>query len=213
MFTEEPKSTTKKDVAPPKNPVCGPNVTAQVMTAVLNVRNAFNEWNGFKKDIACKGLRELQTGSFAWDINELHEQDWIHGYYGPDCATAGAKPSCKSSVQIKKDCHYAGSVNYVIFGTMCRLCHDHYKSWWDVKYLQYSKLAMINLIDMYKGGLPTQWEPSANYEESKAWAIAGYEGWPLGGSPPKGDRPNCKPACGEPYDGPRFTISWFPFQI
>lgn len=214
MFTEEPESTPKKVLAPPKNPICGPNVTAQVIAAILNVRNAFNGWNFFKKGMACQGLTDLVTATVAWDINELHDQDWIHSYYGPDCATAGAKPSCFASVQIIKDCHYAGSVNYVIFGTMCKLCHDHYKSWLDPKFLQYSKPMMINLIDIYKGGhSPMQAEPSANFEESKAWASAGYDGWPTGGSPPKGDRPNCKPVCGEPYDGPRFTIRWFPFQI
>ncbi len=30
------------------------------------------------------------------------------------------------SVQVGKDCHYAGSVNYVVYGRMMRLCHDDF---------------------------------------------------------------------------------------
>ena len=28
-------------------------------------------------------------------------------------------------MQVGDDCHFVGSINYVLFGTMMRLCHDH----------------------------------------------------------------------------------------
>ncbi|HEX7957567.1 MAG TPA: hypothetical protein VF508_11525, partial [Pyrinomonadaceae bacterium] len=213
LFSDEPEEQKPVHAAPPKNPVCGPNVTVPVAVAKHMVVNAFRGWGTFKRGVACESLLHPVVGLVAWDINELHDQDWI-GDYRPDCATRGATPSCLSSVQIVKGCHYAGSVNYVIFGVMFRLCHDHFMVTSDARFFLYSKEGMLKLIDLYKGGgSPLQSEPSANFEASKAWAAAGFDGWPSGGSTPKGDRPNCKPACEEPYSGPRFTVSWKPFEI
>jgi hypothetical protein len=71
---------------------------------------------------------------------------------------------------------------------------------------------MRQLIDIYKGtgvtGLAT---PSANFGPSTAWAEAGYDGWPSGGSPPPGDCP-CTPMCPTPYTGPSFRVNWYPNQ-
>jgi hypothetical protein len=194
----------------PEGFVCGPNVTVPVAVAVSNIQTSFGGWNLLSKVLACSNLLDPIIGTFAWDINELHMQDWILGYR-PDCATRGATPACDASVQISKGCHYAGSVNYVIFGTMCKLCHDFLFNILDPRWLDFTEPAMLTLISLYKGDLaPFQAEPSANFEASKSWARVGYRGWPSANSPP-GDRPNCKPICREPYDGPRFTVNWFPF--
>jgi hypothetical protein len=41
--------------------------------------------------------------------------------------------------------------------------------------------------------------PAGNYEASKAWAIAGYSGWPSGKWPPGDRNDRCKPNCLLPY--------------
>jgi hypothetical protein len=193
-----------------EEPICGPNVTVPVIVATNKVKNAFKQWNWFKQGVACKGLINPLIAYGAWDITELHIQDWIYSNYGPNCATADASPACHASVQIVNDCHYAGSVNYVIFGTMCKLCFDHYQTKMkDPDQFIYTKELMLELINLYKGGD----EPSANFEESKAWASAGYDGWPSGGSTPEGDRKNCRAICEKPYTGPAFTVTWYPFEI
>jgi hypothetical protein len=216
-LAEQAKLAEEEELEQPEESVCGPNVTAPVIVAIHNVKNAFSGSNLLTKELVCKGLLDpLLSGPRAWDINELHKQEWIHTDYGPKCATANATPACHASVQITKECHYAGSVNYVIFGTMCKLCYAHYLTMIlvnPVDWLLFTKPAMLELINLYKGHHKLEGEPSANFEESKAWASAGYDGWPSGGSPPKGDRPNCKPACGIPYTGPRFTVYWFPFNM
>ncbi|HTX00011.1 MAG TPA: hypothetical protein VMD59_14600 [Acidimicrobiales bacterium] len=44
---------------------------------------------------------------------------------------------------------------------------------------------------------------------SKAWALAGYDGWPAVAEP-AGDRGNCAPSCPTPYSGGPFTLFWYP---
>src|SRR5262249_52961686 len=107
---------------------CGPDVTAQVADAVTLTRNAFSGWSGDQRTEACEDLRSVRHGGYAWDIVQLHNNAWILDYRSDLCATAGASPPCGSTVQVADQCHYAGSANYVIFGTMCRLCREHFLS-------------------------------------------------------------------------------------
>ena len=192
--------------------VCGPDVTKQVEDAVAKARSLFAAWTAEQKDESCEDLRGITTGSYAWDIVELHNNGWILSYR-PLCATQGATPPCGSTVQVGRECYYAGSPNYVIFGTMCRLCYDHfyaqgraganvgYTGWMD-----FTEKSMLDLIDLYKSG-------SGNVAPSKAWAVAGRDGWPSGGKPPKGDRPGCAPQCSQPYTGPAFRVNWYPYEF
>jgi hypothetical protein len=189
--------------------ICGPDVTRQVEDAVASARSLFAGWTPDQKNEACEDLRGVTTGSYAWDIVELHNNAWILNYR-PLCATQGATPPCGSTVQVSHECYYAGSPNYVIFGTMCRLCYDHfyaqgraganvgYTGWMD-----FTERSMLDLIDLYKSS-------SGNVGPSKAWAVAGRDGWPSGGSPPSGDRPGCAPQCSQPYTGPTFRVNWYP---
>jgi hypothetical protein len=71
---------------------------------------------------------------------------------------------------------------------------------------------MLALINLYKlGGLT-----GGNVETASKWAIAGYRGWPSGGSSPPGDRNNCAPTCPTPYRGSQwgfdFKITWCPYE-
>lgn len=192
--------------------ICGPDVTAQVESAVAEARTAFSGWDRDERDEACDALDSVRTGSCAWDIVELHNNAWIHQDFRPSCATQGATPACGETVQVGSECFYSGSPNYVIFGTMCKLCAEHYLGipLINTGFARFTRASMTALIDIYKGsgvtGLAT---PSGNYRESRAWALAGYEGWPAGGTPPAGDRPGCAPVCGRPYAG-SFRVHWHP---
>jgi outer membrane protein OmpA-like peptidoglycan-associated protein len=190
--------------------ICGPDVTRQVEDAVASARSLFAGWTPDQKNEACEDLRGVTTGSAAWDIVELHNNAWILNYRPLGCATLGATPHCGSTVQVGRECYYAGSPNYVIFGTMCRLCYDHFyaqgRAGANVGYtgwIDFTERSMLDLIDLYK-------RSSDNLVPSKAWAVAGRDGWPSGGSPPSGDRPGCAPQCSQPYTGPAFRVNWYP---
>ena len=192
--------------------ICGPDVTKQAANAVAKARSIFAGWTPAQRDESCEDLRGVTTGSYAWDIVELHNNAWILDYR-PLCATQGATPPCGSTVQVSSECYYAGSPNYVIFGTMCQLCYDHfyaqgragatpgYTGWMD-----FTESSMADLIDLYKSS-------SGNTAQSKSWAVAGRDGWPSGGTPPKGDRPGCAPQCSQPYQGPAFQVNWYPYEF
>lgn len=211
-ITTGPRRTVPLSVSstPTVPGVCGPDVTSQTVDAINKTKSRFQStWSDDERTDACHSLTSWFTGSRAWDINELHNNAWILGYR-PDCATQGAYPRCGSSVQVHDGCHYAGSVNYVIFGVMCDLCRGHFLSLGDSDADDYSESEMLDLIDLYKGtgwtGLAT---PSANLAESQRWASAGYHDWPSCADP-AGDRSTCTPTCPTAYNGPAFTVHWIP---
>ncbi len=188
----------------PTGPLCGPDVTVPTQDVVALVIRDFGAWSTSQRESHCDALDSLSTGAVAWDIIELHNNGWIL-HYRPICATQGATPPCGSTVQVGRDCYYAGSPNYVIYGVMCKLCFDHYTATGNASgQARFTQGKMEYWINFYKGGS----SPSANYGPSRDWAIAGYQGWPSGGTPPAGDRNTCSPACPTPYsDGP-FTYNW-----
>jgi hypothetical protein len=205
---------------PQEGCVCGPNVTTQTKDAVAKIRSTFGGWTGDVKYNHCCALDSVITAGEAWDVQELHNQQWIKRYR-PQCATAcPGKPCGKfypdevkkvkdavGTVQVESSCHYPGSVNYVAYGVMCRLCNDHFNklareadSWafrvqMESAARSYSESAMLRMIWYYKGEIPLVREASGNYEASKAWARAGFNNWPSGGSGPAGDRGNCSATC------------------
>lgn len=189
--------------------VCGPNVTTEVINAINKTKSSFGGWSSTDKANACGDLISVFTGAYAWDINELHNNAWILSYR-PACASAGATPACGSSVRINNDCHYAGSVNYVIFGVMFDLCRRHFSAIGSTRASDYTVSEMLDWINKYKGtgftGLST---PSANFRESQRWSLAGFYGWPATSDPPA-DRSNCAPVCPTAYSGPPFSVHWVP---
>ncbi|MEA3051430.1 MAG: hypothetical protein QOG72_333 [Sphingomonadales bacterium] len=187
---------------------CGPNVTAEISAAVSRTRSTFAGWGAATREEHCDALDSLSTGGYAWDIVQLHNNDWIHLLYRPACATAGATPPCGSTVQVDSECSYAGSPNYVIFGTMCDLCHGHYVSTANSSgQSRFTQSKMLGLIAFYKGpGVFSS--ASGNYQESRLWASAGYLGWPSVASP-AGDRPGCDPSCPTPHTAPSFQVAWW----
>jgi hypothetical protein len=182
---------------------CGPNLTEALGFAVIWVRKEFARWPAAERSLVCGHLYSI--GAIAWDVAELDppSRSRLIRQYGPECTT------CGDAIQVGYDCHHAGSVNYVVFGAMMRLCHDHFKgnrlaSWFDQD-------AMNLLIALHKTDLATGVE-AGNLDPSTDWANAGYRGWPFPGRPggggPAGDRRYCKATCGKPYSGPQLTVRW-----
>jgi len=231
----EPKGRGEKvKIKQKPSPVCGPDVTSQIIKALSELKSKFRAWSPKKQRIHCNALVIPPKAAFAWDIIQLHRNAWILWYrYSPPCPTCkvgttlppnpvcavwGANPPCGSTVQVGNECYYAGSVNYVVFGVMCKLCLDYLRRYPNKRFFagtEFSESEMLFLINLYKfWGLA-----GANLAAAKAWASAGYHGWPSGGSPPSGDRSNCTPACPSAYQYSEgregglirdFEVTWCP---
>ncbi len=233
-----PSPSSTPTVKPPENGVCGPNLTAPISAAIKMTQHTFKDiWSPDQRDRACNGIINLKTAAIAWDIPELHHQEWIADYR-PECATWTAYPRCgwftsdpdfrsdrqiAATVTIDNSCFLAGSVNYVIYGVMCKLCHDEYdrryreavsrmaktplyhpfdiikasgdQDTMDTFRVQYTETMMLASIWVYKGHIPFIRDASGNYEAAKGWASAGYNGWPDGATAPPADRAKCAVPC------------------
>jgi hypothetical protein len=239
------ESTSQAKTATQPCKTCGPDVTQQVQDATQKTKDQFASWKDGDKLSACMSLESLwprvgpgsifQGGSLkysfeaslAWNIPELmrNSVDYLHNHrggnswikgYQPACATA---PGCDDSVLVDGHCYYAGSVNYVIFGVMCRLCHDYLP---DVPPVSvepesgmpvsnpysadnYSEDSMASLIRGWK----SDQNGSGNASMAERWSRAGYEGWPKAKSPVPGDRDEkCPCHCSQPYKGGPFHVDW-----
>lgn len=208
---------------------CGIDVTESTKSAIRATKSWFFRWTNDQRHEACSALNSLSVGDIAWDILELHSQvtsDALNKPFRPACATSGATPACGSSVTIGGSCHFAGSANYVIFGVMCRLCHDHYDtmlnnaSFYEIfdkdayrrGKLQFGVTGMLGLVDLYKKYVPLLLgdSPAGNLEAAKRWSMAGWNGWPYQAPTPMPDRSNCTLTCPHRATHP-FDISWFPY--
>ena len=187
---------------------CGPNITEALGEAVYWVKTEFAGWSAVGRRAACDSLYFI--GAIAWDVAELDPRNRRRfiAQHGRECTL------CGDAVQVGSECHHAGSVNYLVFGTMMRLCHDFFErssleaplaSW-------FSEETMNLLIVLHKTDLTTGQE-AGNLDPSIAWAKAGYRGWPFQGRIPPGDRPHCRHGCGKPYSGPGLTVRWGPKRI
>lgn len=189
---------------PVQRPVCGPNVTRRVQEAMELTRLSFRSWSAGQKHAACYELVGYLGGGggVAWDTVELKTFPWR-----PRCPSCSIpRRPCGDSVTVSGACFFAGSVNYVTFGVMMRLCFDWVgltEKW------KFKKDAMESLILAHKYG--ASWP---NIKASLAWADAGYDGWPLVDSPTGlADRTECPPTCHCTNVGPRFTVLWQPIGI
>jgi hypothetical protein len=206
--------------APPPPFVCGPDMTSELTDTITRLKSSFERLSGGDREDVCGSLNSPLTGSSTWDIVELHggrdgSNGWINEHYRPQCASAGADPACGESIQVGDQCYYSGSVNYVIFGVMCRLSQQNLE---EDEGSDYDEDHMLELIDFYKGpGLhpqiafpPLTFNESDNWKTSRRWAQAGYRGWPSGGTAPAGDRNNCVPVCVVKYHDGSMMTRWCP---
>ena len=188
-------------------PTCGPDVTEQLKAVLAKLAAKFASWTPAQQQAACNSFTDgsldplrnpsnpQPTYMNAWDIGELHNfggNQWIaQPPYYPTCSSP---PPCDRTVEVNGQCSYSGSVNYVLFGVMWKLCG---KQQW----------TMDRLIWGWKGYVPFYRSAAGNYEKSVEWADAGYNGWPVVAGTPAGDRPQCA-HCPIKYQGAPFTFYW-----
>jgi hypothetical protein len=125
--------------------ICGPNVSIQLANVLQEVRLTFPSWNQRQKREQCDAVRSylhLRQTLWAWDICQLHlpYTSWLYdkSFTGAGCgqpksgnpgtpAIEHAQTSpCGNSVEVGKHCYLAGTVNYSLFGEICRLCNDEF---------------------------------------------------------------------------------------
>ena len=179
-----------------KQSICGPDIKAPLEQALNSMAREFAKLSWWGKRYACSAWSDPTNGLNTWDIVQLHmPSTWLPGYQSPQCETW---PDCSITVQVDNQCFYPGSVNYVMFGEMFRLCCPKYMTVWPFESCaQY----MTWFITIYK----SRYE---NYQASVDWALAGFRGWPAGSNTPPGDRPNCAPVCTTPYHSGPFKVHW-----
>ena len=207
-------------------PVCGPEVKGALVDALDRLIAWWGQPNRPRDEKwkCCKAVNAFPAGLGAWDIDLLHGQAWIRGYQSltPPCAVG---KRCEDTVQVDGKCYYAGSVNYVLFGHMFRLCQQFMTDEAaatsppndfpeDIKrahlesYAIFTEARMLFLIRAYKGPGPSLRGLAENYETSVAWARAGYHDWPRGGPQPPPERPECS-FCTHVFQG-EFDFTWRP---
>jgi len=190
---------------PKKVKRCGPDVTDELESTLSRVKSAFGTWSGPTRYAACVNLVTLPGAAVSWDISELGPggRERLSNQF-PDCN------GCGSSVQVGTGCHYTGSVNYVVYGVMMRLCHDYLSQndssiadWFTMQEMQ-------EMIYIHKSA-NVHLTQGANFAASTEWANAGYQSGSVRPTPP-GDR-DCKERCPDSYSGKGFTVRWLPEVI
>jgi hypothetical protein len=184
-------------------PTCGPDVSRALSAAITRTRLEFATWGDAKRVLQCDSLLTPGIGQIGWEINEL-------GPGGRDQLAESAKPKCATctknpSVQVD-GCHYAGSVNYVIFGVMMRLCHTDYRDSVGPARLRasyYEESSMVTIISAYK-----TLRRAPNKAASIRWAKAGYNGWPSVPAP----QPELLKCAACPNEVRRLTVRWLPLK-
>lgn len=182
---------------------CGPDISDALTAAIKRTRLEFATWSDAKRVVQCDSLLTPGIGQIGWEINELGPggREQLARRSRPECAT------CTQNLSVQVDgCHYGGSVNYVIFGLMMRLCHDDYRDSVGPARLRasyYSEGSMTTIISTYKA-----LRRAGNSDASVRWAKVGYNGWPSG-SAPRAELPNCAPC---PNQVRRLTVRWLPLE-
>jgi hypothetical protein len=194
--------------------VCGPDITDALVDAVSRTKTAFASWSTAKRKTACDGL--IGFAPYAWDITKLRPdgREAFVAPYRPKCGTCGSGRDI--GIGVNNECHFAGSVNYVIYGAMMRVCHDFAKeSLFASAATFFTKERMELYIQVHKTDVEVSkkgvnLKEAGNLGPATAWARAGYDGWP-GRPTPRGDRSKCG-RCAASYHG-KLTVQWFPYVI
>lgn len=199
--------------------LCGPDITTSLNTMLGTVGPWFRGLSTFRKHRSCVALGPGAplvgvNPIMAWDTRELFlpNTGWLDAYFrsrscgsprdvGCDtdpsrnlCETAG---SCGNSVVVGGQCLLAGTANYALFGTMCRLCHDETSQWgrWDMR-------AIIGAYKSISGddATPPREVASAAYDGTFPALPAAAE-----------NRGTCTGRCGLTYGG-AFDFIWEPYR-
>jgi hypothetical protein len=214
---EDEEDETTAQVAQQR--ICGPDITASLTTMLGTVGPWFRGLSTFRKHRSCVALGPAAplvgvNPIMAWDTRELYlpNTGWLDAYFrrrscgsprdagcntDPTrrlCETAG---SCGNSVVVGGKCLLAGTANYALFGTMCRLCHDETSQWgrWDMR-------AIIGAYKTITGddSTPPKEVASAAYDGTFPTLPAAAE-----------NRRTCTGRCGLTHGG-AFDFIWEPYK-
>jgi hypothetical protein len=201
--------------------VCGPDISEKLAEVLAEVRTTFASWSGGDQGRACVEILNLPMALSAWDIVDLFvpETEWLRLLpFFPTCGTPGPGPNddfedaklCSNSVEVDGKCFLAGTVNYALFGQMCRLCSDAHLFFSTLQLITESPLAilptpipihwrsdretMLDMITIYKLG--GTWDDDG---PPRAWAAAGFDGYP-GHVPSTANRSTCATVCPVPFE-------------
>ena len=144
---------------------CGPDVTPALKFTMLAVDEAWASLPANAQENVCSTL--IGAGTMAWDITDLKTKFSGHK----------TRSECRQTVQVNGQCHYTGSVNYILFGRMVKHCGS-------------SAFAAKFWITVHKYS-------SGNYGKSKEWSDVGHStsGSNIGVTP-SGDRQTCRKSSG-----------------
>jgi flagellar motor protein MotB len=193
--------------------ICGPDISQPLADVLADVRSTYSGWSATQRREACDAITGVPipfvTCGFimAWDIHELFlpETGWLcRRPYHPPCGMPpltgcdNEDPSdCGNSVEVRGKCFLAGTVNYALFGQICRLCNDEFGV--------LSESTMENLILGWKALGCFLDDPGPPI----AWARAGFRGFP-GHIPLQENRGQCRGRCPVAYVSGPFTWVWEP---
>lgn len=176
---------------------CGPNITKQLKRAVMNMKKEFNNATTGKKCNMCYAVFNYNSDvlEYAWDINPLYRIS--PGKRGEDFKPQHLLRArgWGRSVQVGDRCYDAAAVNYVMWGTMGRLCkgYEGIEEWDDI------------------WGRVRRWKkwsyghsPST---ETRDWAYAGWNGWPNSSIPRSKSPYPCRNLA---WNNVHPNISWMP---
>ena len=101
--------------------ICGPDVTDALYDLVRKVRKDYFGWLPFQRKEKCRAMFSARSHGTAWDIAELHDPSLFLNLPGSSKCPSGDS-SCSDTVTIGGQCFKSHSVNYILWGTMARLC-------------------------------------------------------------------------------------------
>jgi RHS repeat-associated protein len=163
---------------------CGPDVTEAMNDLMKRIANKFDSFSFFEQTLICS------TAATDWDIEELHTSSLLPNTCGQQDKNNEVR--CSEGVTYKGKCHYAGNLNYMLFGKVMSLCGI-------------GQNPMIDLIRSWKwitAGDLTSIKLHHTYENARDWALYAYDGGGSSrGDEPQSDRPYCAP-CDQKWSGP-----------
>lgn len=222
--TEEPD---EEEATP--SAICGPEVTEAVRGALRDMETWYAGLSDLEKRAHCNRLHHPLLGLAAWDISLLYCENgaWIDVFTRRGiCATPGnhaAEPceepatSCRHSVRFGGRCVLAGTLNYLMWGQMHRLCNRYARSpanrWAGalsppIAANGWNRGNMEFFINLYKGWGAVE-DPSGPLGMARASFSAG-----AGAAPTVANRSHCTGECPERFARTRpFHFVWRPGHV